>query len=473
MDSRQGLVCSVASCSASWVTCNDMPTAGAEFRVTTLLDLFISKMITDGAYSSCFPIALLGYCLRRDVRLSYFEGSTVSSKNNVCCSAFSDIWQGNRRLSSVACIFAIGLFLLGSFACSSADEDAEQDDPNQQELDAGGLEDASQQEDASQEPDADEELQPAQLTITITDLGDAPISDALVDLGDWGIGETDEDGLVVFEELMVEEVERVTGRVRAEGFAPRTIVTELEPEQMMSVEAVLVERSVEENVDATSPAVVHATHSSISIQPAASGAFVDESGDPVEGEVTVALTELDPTGEDQGALPGPMVAEEEGSDAKILETFAMMNVEFFKNGEPIFLSPDSSATLEFDLPESVQGEFSVGEELDAYWFDEDAGYWRHDAVGYVVESSASEDRLAWSAEVTHFTWWAAGFAGDPIECWQSNDCVDDETCFGNSCVLFCSFDDDCYDGEICSSGICMELQCGPGEVFNPITEQCE
>jgi cysteine-rich repeat protein len=69
------------------------------------------------------------------------------------------------------------------------------------------------------------------------------------------------------------------------------------------------------------------------------------------------------------------------------------------------LAPGKTASLEIVLPEAMMPKVQVGDSIPAWWLDLDAGVWREDGVGVVQASMAEPGKLAWVAQVTHFTWW--------------------------------------------------------------------
>jgi len=135
--------------------------------------------------------------------------------------------------------------------------------------------------------------------------------------------------------------------------------------------------------------------------------FVDEHGDPYDGDVTVEATFYDLTSNiDQGleifAAPGDFTtAAGEDGEEQILESFGMLQVNLIgADGQELNLGETGSALL---IPVQSRGSTPVaGEEVAAWSYDEEVGKWYQEGFGTVVDI---EGELFWQFEATHFSTW--------------------------------------------------------------------
>src|SRR5262249_31481262 len=58
--------------------------------------------------------------------------------------------------------------------------------------------------------------------------------------------------------------------------------------------------------------------------------------------------------------------------------------------------------------------------IPAWWLDLDEGLWREDGEGTIAPSTMKPGKLAWIAEVEHFTWWNSdlNFPWDTRNCFH-------------------------------------------------------
>ena len=122
------------------------------------------------------------------------------------------------------------------------------------------------------------------------------------------------------------------------------------------------------------------------------GGFLDASGQPVTGQVTVRSAAIR-TLLAMRAAPGGMMARTDEGDVA-LESFGMVEVELTSGGEPVELA--GPARLEVPLPAASR--FVEGESIPFWSFDEELGRWVRDGEGEVFGGTVV-------AEVEHFTWW--------------------------------------------------------------------
>jgi hypothetical protein len=87
-------------------------------------------------------------------------------------------------------------------------------------------------------------------------------------------------------------------------------------------------------------------------------------------------------------------------------------------GDPVRLRDGSTATLEYVLPDSLQAEYSDGDTIEAFFFEEEQGVWMQEGNGTVGTSTYAADRLSWTLDVEHFSWWNAD------KPWTDKNCVE-------------------------------------------------
>lgn len=85
---------------------------------------------------------------------------------------------------------------------------------------------------------------------------------------------------------------------------------------------------------------------------------------------------------------------------------------------PLRLAPGAEATLELPIPDALAGRYQIGDTIPAWWLDLDSGAWREEGVGTVQASTITPGKLAWRADVEHFTWWNADVPLSERSCFQ-------------------------------------------------------
>ncbi|OJH33989.1 carboxypeptidase-like regulatory domain-containing protein [Cystobacter ferrugineus] len=207
---------------------------------------------------------------------------------------------------------------------------------------------------------------------------------------------------------------RFLARVDALGFTSATAVMELQKGTHVGAQVKLLRLPDPLPFQAEAGGILETPQVRVTLP---ASAVVDALGQPVTGTVNVTIAPLDPTRQ-LGSMPGPL----EGTSAVDgqpvqLESFFMAEVGLWSNGAPVQLAPGKSATLEFLLPEALASQFHEGDTVPAWWFDLDAGQWREEGQGTVQPSSTQPGRLAWVAQVKHFTWWNCDMP------WTDKSCV--------------------------------------------------
>lgn len=212
--------------------------------------------------------------------------------------------------------------------------------------------------------------------------------------------ETDADGYTSFEL----EPGQWRPRVDAEGYAAGAAEVDLPSDVSIERTIHLMQMGEPHEFDASTETEVFENRVRLSIP---AGALQDADGNDYTGTAEAHVAPLNPSTDDDAAMPTPLSGVLEGDEEPTpMESMFMADIELTTDGgEPLSLKDGSEATLEFVLPDDLQDDYSTGDEIEAYFFDEAAGIWKQDGMGEVIESSYAAGKLAWEVEVGHFTWW--------------------------------------------------------------------
>ncbi len=197
---------------------------------------------------------------------------------------------------------------------------------------------------------------------------------------------------------------RFMARIEAWGFAPACFVANLEMGIHAGAEVRLSPLGDPILLDADLGGDVQLGSVRVTVPP---GAFVDRNDEPATGPIEATIVAIDPASPSFALTPGPLVGQEAGGGMVDLESLAMAEVSFWKNGTRLQLAPGKTATLELALAPSIAAQYTVGDTVPAWWLDLDAGLWREEGTGTIQESAVQAGNLAWVAEVSHFSWWNA------------------------------------------------------------------
>ncbi len=268
-------------------------------------------------------------------------------------------------------------------------------------------------------PDADRRT--SSLKLAIFDIDGAPIESASVILsqpenasGSSSSDQTDAAGGASFDEL---DAGRTLAMVEADGFAPATAVIDL-PESTDALRSIhLLATGEPHPFDPTTDSEIYEDRVHVSI-PADS--LVDADGNDYTGAAQALITPLNPSTDQRAGMPGPLDGVLEGdTEPTPMESIFMADIQLQTDaGEPLSLKDGSEATLEFVLPDDLQDAYSLGDQIEAYWYDTDAGMWIQEGMGEVIESTYAAERLAWTVDVSHFTWWNCDRP------WYDKECVE-------------------------------------------------
>ncbi len=147
------------------------------------------------------------------------------------------------------------------------------------------------------------------------------------------------------------------------------------------------------------------------------GALQDEQGNPVNGNVTLRVNYMDPSTPSVLAFPGSFETAQASDGSQVaLESFGFATYELTKDGKPVNLKPGSTARIEYVLPDNAQGKYQVGDKIGLWEFDEDTATWKERGEGEIGMATDGSGRLAWFADVTHFSWWNCDKPLDQKQC---------------------------------------------------------
>lgn len=149
----------------------------------------------------------------------------------------------------------------------------------------------------------------------------------------------------------------------------------------------------------------HASGAKISLP---ANGVVDENGQLISGNYKIAMTWIDPSGED---LAQRMVGDLSGIDTEgnlqALGSFGMLQVELnADNGQALNLKEGSFANLEFPVPASMVN--NAPATIPLWSFDEENGYWVEEGQANLVDNY-------YIGEVGHFSTWNVDTKDDPVD----------------------------------------------------------
>lgn len=222
-----------------------------------------------------------------------------------------------------------------------------------------------------------------------------PIAGATVSVGA-ATATTNYDGLYGLEATPADSF---VVRFEADGYTTITKMGALLPDGKVTVNAVLARRS---------PAVEVTMGGSTTVPGGGAvvvpdGAVVDDAGNAATG-VRVRVTPIDVTGPEIAAAPGDFSATTTGGDTAQLETFGMAEYALTDaDGKPLKIKDGETVGIEILLPADT--DLKDGDVVPAWHFDEATGRWIEEGTGTVKASTQDPERLAYFADVGHFSWW--------------------------------------------------------------------
>lgn len=126
------------------------------------------------------------------------------------------------------------------------------------------------------------------------------------------------------------------------------------------------------------------------------GNFKTETGTPYTGQVNVILNGLEASDPDLfRKMPGMLFARNAAGDARLLETYGMLNVELRGSaGQKLQIA--NKAQIEMNI---TSAQLSTAAATMPLWhFDEALGYWKEEGLANKVGNK-------YVGEVAHFSWW--------------------------------------------------------------------
>jgi uncharacterized protein (TIGR02145 family) len=236
----------------------------------------------------------------------------------------------------------------------------------------------------------------------VLDESGAPVQGATVMAG-YGSQTTTTDSRGVFR---LDSISGYTGlglvRVSKSGYFPGSR-SFLPAGALNVVRIVLLTRTQVGTVNGWTGGVVQSQGASVSF---AGGGF-EQNGAAYTGSVNVYMDRLDPGAADFAErMPGNLVAVQDNAPQMLL-SYGMVAVELTDGaGQPVELAPGTMAEVRFPITDTQQG--SAPAEIDLWWYDEDAGHWRH-------EGTATREGNEYVGQVSHFSFWNVDVPGDFVE----------------------------------------------------------
>lgn len=243
---------------------------------------------------------------------------------------------------------------------------------------------------------------------------DAPIAGAKVIVGAKE-GVTDDTGNALFENLDAGEL---TVGAEVEGFIPKTSNVALEDGMNAGVTIKLLPEPPPVAFSTDEEGTVESEEVAIELP---AFAFVDESGNPVTGEIEAVIAPVDPSNEEAAFLPGPLTGKTDDGEETKLESLFVAEISFEAGGQSLQLAEGVTAKIRFDLPSSLIGQVTDGTIVPAWTYDAAQGLWVEESDGLIVDDGGA---LKWEVEVSHFSWW---MAGSPIKTTAVGVTVEDGT----------------------------------------------
>jgi len=246
------------------------------------------------------------------------------------------------------------------------------------------------------------EGEPGVVTGQVSGVDGTPIAGVAVEIDYGRSASTDDNGFFSFANLPVGQ--NTIAQFRKEGFAATARQFTAAATGTQTPGCVIMARAAETVlIDAAASSTQRSGDSAVTIE---AGTLVDEAGNPVTGEVALTATFIDPSTDGVLAFPGDFAnAEAEGGETVQLESFGFAIYELTQDGEPVNLAPGETAEIEYVLPDNAQTRFAVGDTIPLWEFDETTATWLERGTGEVGEASDGSGRLAWYADVTHFSAW--------------------------------------------------------------------
>ena len=226
----------------------------------------------------------------------------------------------------------------------------------------------------------------------IVDENNLPIENTVVSIGS-KIASTDANGMFIIKNASVKEKQAYIIADKS-GYLKgmRTVV----PTQGANMIKIML---IQDNVIATIPSgsvsdVVLPNGTKVTFD----GSFKDDNGNAYSGNVAVIMYYLDPSNPDiNSIMPGSLQAVNEQGEARVLESYGMLNVELRGDaGQELNIADGHFADIEMPVDPAQTGVAPVT--IPLWHFDEVNGYWVEDGIATLIDGK-------YVGEVSHFSWW--------------------------------------------------------------------
>ncbi len=199
----------------------------------------------------------------------------------------------------------------------------------------------------------------------------------------------------------VPPTERIVVRFAKPGFVPTTRTSGLFQDGRVTVNAVLAQQGAGRPLTDSGDTPVVVDRGTVALK---KDAVVDQNGNPVTGNVHLRVTPVDIHTRDVAAAPGDFSATNALGTTVQLETFAIADYQLTDDdGNVLQIQDGKKAKIEMLLPPDTT--LQVGDEVPAWYFDATSGRWIEEGKGKVKEYSQDSSRLAFEADVGHFSTW--------------------------------------------------------------------
>lgn len=132
-------------------------------------------------------------------------------------------------------------------------------------------------------------------------------------------------------------------------------------------------------------------------------AFVDANGAAVSGDITVAITVIDPS-PDVDLMPGDLAEEGSAGEPAPIESYGAVDFAFTdSDGADVQLADGTSATIR--IPVAARVASGAPASIPLYFYQPDTGFWVEEGTA-ALTTLASGNRV-YEGTVSHFTTWNA------------------------------------------------------------------
>lgn len=132
-------------------------------------------------------------------------------------------------------------------------------------------------------------------------------------------------------------------------------------------------------------------------------AFVDQDGDPLEGQVAMSVTPVTPNNGRVYGFQGSYYGLDGRLQLEQIATFGSVEVRLEQNGQDVQLADGVTATIEIPI-DDIEG-VRAGELIPLWSLDEGSGIWVQEGTAEVVSHPTIAGAYMGRAEVSHFSTW--------------------------------------------------------------------